>query len=269
MANLVWLYAVVAAVAVQVAAVSGAFVLRSREKLLQRYLPHLLSLAVGVLLTTALVDLMPEAVAQLGNRRLTWILATGSVLVLFAIERIFSSLTGSSTEPEVGELGMGVHVHRHAPSCGEHDSAKPMNLVLAAMLHSFVDGTAMATAFVASPRIGWLTAAAIALHEVPHRIGDFAVLIHLRQSSRRALQLAVLAGVPSLLGVVLVMVAGANHSHGVAYLLPVSAGSFLYIATVNLLPEIQQECKIGRVLWQLAWLVIGAAIVAIVVGLGG
>jgi len=266
--SLVLIEAVVAVVGVQAAAVGGAFLLRSRERLLARYLPHLLSLAVGVLLTTALVDLMPEAIEQLGNRQLTWLLLTGSILALFAVERIFSALTGSTTEPEVGELGMGTHVHRHAPGRAEH-SAKPMNLVLAAMLHSFVDGTAMATAFVASPKIGWLTAVAIALHEIPHRIGDFAVLIHLRQTSRRALQLAVLAGVPSLLGVVLVMLVGTNHSGGVAYLLPVSAGSFLYIATANLLPEIQQECRVSRVVWQLLWLGIGAGVVALVVGLSG
>ena len=62
---------------VQAAAVGGAWVLRSREALLRKYLPHLVSLAVGVLLTTALLDLMPEAVAQLGNRRLTWSLLGG------------------------------------------------------------------------------------------------------------------------------------------------------------------------------------------------
>ena len=259
-------YAAIAVLAVQTAAVGGAWLLRSRERLLQRYLPHLLSLAVGVLLTTALIDLMPEAITQLGNRGLTWLLLAGSMLALFAIERIFSALTGSTTEPEVGELGSGTHVHRHAPGRDEH-SAKPMNLVLAAMLHSFVDGTAMATAFVASPKIGWLTALAIALHEIPHRIGDFAVLIHLRQTSRRALQLAALAGAPSILGVALVLIAGANSTTAVAYLLPVSAGSFLYIATVNLLPEIQQECRVSRVLWQLLWLGIGAGIVTLVVSL--
>ena len=67
-------YAAIAVLAVQTAAVGGAWLLRSRERLLQRYLPHLLSLAVGVLLTTALIDLMPEAITQLGNRRLTWLL---------------------------------------------------------------------------------------------------------------------------------------------------------------------------------------------------
>ncbi len=266
--TLVLLDALIAVAGVQAAAVGGAFLLRSRDKLLQRFLPHLLSLAVGVLLTTALVDLMPEAIKRLGNRQLTWLLLAGSMLALFAIERIFSALTGSSTEPEVGELGQGTHVHRHAPGRQEH-SAKPMNLVLAAMLHSFVDGAAMTTAFIASPRIGWLTAVAIALHEIPHRIGDFAVLIHLKQTSRRALQLAVLAGLPSLLGVVMAGFAGTGHIGGVAYLLPVSAGSFLYIATVNLLPEIQQECRVSRVLWQLLWLLAGAGIVALVVALEG
>ena len=143
-----------------------------------------------------------------------------------------------------------------------------MNLVLAAMLHSFVDGAAVATAFAASPRIGWLTAVAIALHEIPHRMGDFAVLIHLAAGgSRRALRLAALAGVPSFVGLGILAVAGPGHSGAVAYLLPVSAGSFLYIATVNLLPEMQEECRVGRVLWQLAWMVLGAGLVAWVVSL--
>lgn len=266
--SLVWVEAMTAVAGVQAAAVGGAWVLRRREKLLAKYLPHLLSLAVGVLLTTALMDLLPEAVAQLGNGRLTWGLVALSILGLFAIERIFSALTGSSTEPEVGELGQGTHVHRHAPSCGEH-SAKPTNLIIAAMLHSLVDGAALATAFLAAPRLGWLTALAIALHEIPHRIGDFAVLIHLKLTGRRALQLAALAGLPSLVGVAGVMLLGASSTAAVAYLLPISGGSFLYIALVNLLPEIQQACRLGKVITQLVWLVAGAVLVALVVGLSG
>ena len=243
---------------VQAAAVGAAWLLRRREAMLQRYLPYLVSLAVGVLLATALIDLLPEAVAQLGNRRLTWVLLGGTMLVLFAVERIFSAMTGAATEPEVGALGEGTHVHHHGKFIhhAEH-SAKPMNLVLAAMLHSLVDGVAVAIAFAAGPRIGWLTAVAIALHEIPHRMGDFAVLIHLGQTATRSLRLAVLAGLPSLAGVGLVMLAGAGGTGSLRYLLPVSAGSFLYIATVNLLPEIQLECSVKRVLWQLLWLILG------------
>lgn len=254
--------AAVAVAGVQVAAVGGAWALRRREGLLQRYLPHLLSLAVGVLLATALLDLMPEAVERLGNRKLTWALVAVAMLGLFCVERIFSALTGSSTEPEVGELGQGTHVHRHGhASCNEH-SAKPTNLVIAAMMHSLVDGTAVATAFVAGPRVGWLTAVAIALHEIPHRIGDFAVLVHLRLRPGRALGLAALAGLPSLLGTAIVVGLGASRTTDVAYLLPVSAGSFLYIALVNLLPEIQEECRVAKVLPQIGWLLAGAGLVS-------
>lgn len=263
--NVVAVEAAIAVAGVQAAAVGGAWTLQRREGLLHRYLPHLLSLAVGVLLSTALLDLMPEAIERLGNGRMTWILLAMAIVGLFAIERVFSALTGSTTEPEVGELGQGTHVHRHVhTACHEH-SAKPANLILAAMMHSLVDGTAVASAFVASPRVGWLTAVAIALHEIPHRIGDFAVLVHLRMKPGRALWLATLAGLPSLLGAGLVLALGVSHTGEVAYLLPVSAGSFLYIALVNLLPEIQEECRVGRVLPQILWLLAGAALVASVV----
>ena len=94
-------------------------------------------------------------------------------------------------------------------------------------------------------------------------MGDFAVLIHLGESTARALRLAVLVGTPSFLGVGLVILAGAGHAASIRYLLPVSAGSFLYIATVNLLPEIQLECKVGRVMWQLIWLLAGAGVVCL------
>ena len=79
---------------VQGSAVGAAWILRRREAWLQRYLPYLVSLAVGVLLATALIDLLPEAVTQLGNRRLTWMLLGGTMLVLFAVETHLLSVDG-------------------------------------------------------------------------------------------------------------------------------------------------------------------------------
>lgn len=254
---------------VQAAAVGGAWTLRRNDRLIQRHLPYLVSLAVGVLLATALLDLMPEAVAQLGNRRITWSLLGATMLCLFAVERVFSALTGTATEPEVHESTQGHHHHAHHDCRHEEQPTKPVNLVLAAMLHSFVDGAAVAVAFAANTRIGWLTAVAIALHEIPHRMGDLAVLIHLGLRGDKALRLAVLAGVPSFLGLASVLMIGGSHTGATAFLLPISAGSFLYIATVNLLPEIQWECRLGRVLWQLVWLVAGACLVGLVVQLPG
>jgi len=235
--------------------------LRRREDALKRQLPFIVSLAVGVLLATALFHLLPEAVATLGNGRLTWALVGGTMLLLFALERIFFALTGNYAEPEIEPSHS--HAHHHH---GNGHSTRPMSLVLASMLHSFVDGAAVGVAFLAGNRIGWITAIAIALHEIPHRMGDFAVLVHLRLAPNRALRLAALAGVPSFLGLAAVLYAGTVRTHNIALLLPVSAGSFLYIATVNLLPELQEECRWSRVALQILCLAAGIFLVLLAGG---
>jgi zinc and cadmium transporter len=254
------LAALAATIAIQVVAVVSAWGLRAQESLLHRRLPFIVSLAVGVLLATALLHLMPESIARLGNGALPWALALAAMLVLFAIERIFFALTGSHAEPEV------VPTHEHHHHHHAH-STRPFNLLLASMLHSFVDGAAVAAAFLVGPHIGWLTALAIALHEIPHRMGDFAVFVHLKLTPRRALNMAVLAGLPSLLGVLAVAAIGTARTHNVALLLPLSAGSFLYIATANLLPELQEECRWTRVAGQIACLAAGVLLVVLVGGL--
>lgn len=238
----------------------AAWVLRRREHALQRQLPFIVSLAVGVLLATALLHLLPEAVEQLGNGTRTWALLGGTMLLLFALERVFFALTGSHAEPEIAPVETHHH-HHHQTNAGGTHSTRPMSLVLASMLHSFVDGAAVGVAFLAGPRIGWITAFAIALHEIPHRMGDFAVLVHLKLAPARALRLAALAGMPSFLGLFAVLFAGTMRTRNIALLLPVSAGSFLYIATVNLLPELQEECKWSRVTLQIACLVAGVLLV--------
>jgi len=254
----------VAVFGVQAAAVGAAWVLRRRENALRRQLPFIVSLAVGVLLATALLHLLPEAVEQLGNGTRTWALVGGTMLLLFALERIFFAITGSHAEPEIEPLHP--HVHHHHGSSSNGHSTRPMSLVLASMLHSFVDGAAVGVAFLASPRIGWITAVAIALHEIPHRLGDFAVLVHLKLAPARALRMAVLAGLPSFLGLFAVLYAGTMRTQNIALLLPVSAGSFLYIATANLLPELQEECRWPRVAMQIFCLVAGVALVMLAGG---
>ncbi len=242
--------------AVQAAAVGAAWLLRSRERQLRRQLPYLVSLAVGVLLATALLHLLPEAVEALGNRRGLWLCIGGTLFALFALERLVDTFTGQQ-----GGLSAGTHTGAHA------GTLRPLNLLVASSLHSFVDGTAIATAFAASPRLGLLTAVAVGLHEVPHRLGDVAVLLHLGVTPARAMRFAVLAGVPALLGAGAVLLVGEAGTHAVRWLLPVSAASFLYIAGVNLLPELRAGMGGWALLLQLGCLLGGTGIVLAVTAL--
>ena len=260
---------------VQVVAVAAAWLLRRQDRLLREQLPYLVSLAVGVLLGTALLHLLPEAVELLGNRPAVWLSLGGTMVVLFAVERIFYAITGvrgEQPDPQRMLREHEAHEHGHTHHGGETDShdgrtTQPMSLVMASMLHSFVDGATISTAFAASERIGWLTAFAVALHEIPHRIGDFALFLHLRVEKGRALRYAVLEGVPALLAVAAVLALGSQGVRAIHWLLPISAGSFLYIAMVSLMPELQIECRISRVLGQLGCLVGGVLLVAALAGL--
>jgi len=268
--------ALAATIAVQLLAIGAAWLLRRQERLLARWLPCFVAVAVGVLLATALLHLLPESVERLGNRMPVYLLMGGSMLLLFATERILHAATGAAVEQpgastilrdhaDCGHLSH--HHHADAAALRGHAYARPANLLLASMLHSTVDGATIAAAFTAGQRTGWLTALAVALHEVPHRMGDFALLVQLQVPLARALRFAVLAGIPALLGAAVVLLLGSAEQHVVLWLLPISAGSFLYIALVNLLPELQLESRTGAVVAQLGCVGLGVALVLLVAGL--
>lgn len=259
----------VAVCLVQAIAIAAAWLLRSHEQALRSRLPYLLHLAVGVLLATALLHLLPESVEALGNRRGLWIVLGATLFVLFTAERMVDALSplGAMGDPTRGSEHDHSGVHGHIRASSAHSRLRPVSLIVGSSLHSFVDGAAIATAYAAAPRLGLLTAFAVALHEVPHRLGDLAVLLHYRVSSRRAMQLVAAVGVPALIGAGAVLVIGVANASLFRWLLPVSAGSFLYIAGVNLLPELRVPASLPQIGLQLLALAAGVSLVLLVTGL--
>ena len=253
-------------VAVQLLAIGAAWLLRTREARLHARLPYLVSMAVGVLVATAFLHLLPDAVEALGNGRAVWLTVSLTLFVLFTFERLFLTLSGTASS----ELA---HPHTHAADCAEThprmEKARPLNLVAGSSLHSLADGAAIATAFAVSPGLGLLTGLAVALHEVPHRLGDVAVLLHLGVKPGAAMRYAVLVGLPAVLGAAVVLVLGEAGALTLRWLLPVSAGSFLYIAGVDLLPEVQAPRRLTHLAAQLGCLAFGIAVVLAVAGLVG
>ena len=244
-----------AVVGVQLLAAIAVTGLHRFDAWLRRALPYVISVAVGVLLTTGVAHLLPEAIEALGNRTLLWVVVVLTMLALYTFERTFHLLSGISAEPspevDCAEI--------HAP--GEHHhhrhGSRPAALLLGAVTHSLVDGTSVAAAFALDRRVGWVTALAVGLHEIPHRMGDFALLVHMGIERNRAALLAIGAGASSLLGWALVIALGGHGSTRVAWLLPVSAGSFLYISLIDLLPELQAEDRPKAVLGQIVCLIVG------------
>jgi zinc and cadmium transporter len=256
------IHALLAVFALEAVAMLAAWLLRRREFALTAFLPYLVSVATGLLLATALLHLLPEAIASLGNTPRVWYLLTAGILGLFFVEQIVAAIVHAA-DPEAAV----VHVHAHGDA--HHHSLRPASLIVASSLHSFLDGVSVAAAFAAGPRVGWITALAISLHEVPHRVGDFAVLLHAGYTATSAFRMAVLPSLGALFGVALVAGFGASGGTAIYWLLPISAASFLYIACVNLLPELRHQHTRAGVALQMLCLLGGAALVALVAGLPG
>lgn len=249
------LESLIAVAGVQLLAALAVVSVHRSEAWLRRALPYVISVAVGVLLATGAVHLLPEAIETLGNRSAVWITLVLTMLALYSFEQMFHVFSGVSAEPAADAEqahARGHHSHHHA--------SKPATLLLGSFTHSLVDGTGVAAAFAIDARVGWVTALAVGLHEVPHRLGDFALLVHMGLARGRAALLAIGAGGSSFLGWAVVMALGEHGTHQVAWLLPVSAGSFLYISLVDLLPELQHDRRPGAVLGQILCLAIGIAL---------
>ena len=244
---------------------------------LAQWFPYLVSGAAGVLLATACLDLLPEAAHASGGGLGIWEVLLATLLALFCFQAWVHGLTDEVIVEHTNFFEEPGHVHTHAgPSTHRHSNsgggssvrAKPAALVLGSGLHSLVDGIAIVAAFTAGPRTGWSAALAIGLHELPHRMGDFALLVHMGVARRRALALAIVAGAMAVLGGGAAALLGQGGGSP-AWLLPVSAGTFLYIALVDLFPELHSHQQ-GSALWrQTVCLLAGAGLVALLAHLPG
>lgn len=253
------LFAIFAVQAVTDLAVVG---LGRNEPALLRALPYLVSGAGGVLLATACLDLLPEAVRDGGPGPGVWIALLVSLLVLFCLQAWAHSVTPDLHAPHdaAGSATKNDTSHGNHLTPVRRTSAAP--LLFGSSLHSFVDGVAIAAAFAAGSKPGWSAAIAVGLHEMPHRLSDFSLLLHSGLPRRRAAQLAIGAGAMAFPGGVAVAALGRDAALA-RWLLPVSAGSFLYIALADLVPELHAQRRRGRLLSEVTCLVGGALLMAI------
>lgn len=137
-----------------------------------------------------------------------------------------------------------------------------LNLV-ANCTDNFTHGLAIAASYVASPMVGLLTTLAILCHEIPHEIGDFAILINSGFSLKEAAKAQIVTATGGLFGVVAGLTAEYLSSVS-SWLLPFTAGGFLYIALVSIVPEILEDLSFKHMIVELVSLGVGVVVMAMV-----
>lgn len=125
------------------------------------------------------------------------------------------------------------HTHGHVHSPPKTLSAVAWMVIMGDGLHNFTDGMAIGAAFSMSIGGGFSTAIAVFCHELPHELGDFAVLLKAGMSARKAVYYNVLSSVLSLFGMILGIWIG-DTPEASAWIFSAAAGMFIYIALVDM-----------------------------------
>lgn len=110
--------------------------------------------------------------------------------------------------------------------------------------HNFTDGLAIGSSYLAGQTIGIVTTITILLHEVPHEIGDFAILLQSGVSRKNAMLLQLTTALGAIAGTCIsLFVQNVDGSTAANWILPFTAGGFIYIALVSVIPELLEEEK--------------------------
>lgn len=223
-------------------------------KVFAHYLHHMVSLSVGVLLSVALLHLLPEAFESgVADAHVLFGLMLASLIGFFVLEKI--ALLRHSHHHE----GDGHH-HHHGHD--RHEAGRGGVLILiGSSLHNLCDGVLVAAAFLTDPLLGVLTAASIIVHEVPHKLGDFVVLLNAGLARRRAFALILFTSLCSALGGIIGYFVLQQAQDWVPYVLVVAASSFLYISVADLMPQMHERVSLADAVPQLLLVGVGVALI--------
>ena len=244
---------------------------------LSRYTQHMLSLAAGALMATSFLHLLPEAFeSEAGAHELFLTLLVGLVF-FFLLDK--AELWHHGHEHGHGhdhahhghDAHQAHHGHGHAhntPADGEPPRGQ-WAVLAGDSVHCFGDGILIASAFIADMRLGVIAALAVLAHEIPHHMGDLAVLRQGSSSRKAAIVKVSMAGaITALGGAVGYVLVDALHDW-LPYFLVVASSSFVYVALADLIPQLQKRLSARETAAQILWLSVGIGMVVLVSAVAG
>lgn len=204
---------------------SGGFILLTNKKIALILSHFLAPFAAGVFIGTAFFDLLPEAFSDAQGKIDVFLWIVIGIVIFFLVERFIH--------------GFHEHEGQH-----EHDMQSKTTvplIVIGDTIHNFVDGVVIAATFLISIPLGIVTTFAVFAHEIPQEIGDFGLLLHKGLSRKLIILINVLSAAVSFIGALLGYAFGNFLKGSLPIFLAITAGFFIYIATSDLIPEIQYE----------------------------
>ncbi len=228
--------AVIATLFVSAISFVGVITLALKEKLLNRIVLLLVGFSAGALIGGSFFHLIPEAFEKGMGENIFLYVILGFV-AFYILEKILHWR------------------HCHKGKCDVHIFTY-LNLI-GDGVHNFMDGLVIAASFAVNFKIGVVTTLAVIAHEIPQEFGDFGVLIYGGFSKSKALFYNFLSGLTAVVGAIIGFFLYTLINEGVVYLLPLTAGGFIYIAASDLMPELRKETDVKKSLLPFLLFLIG------------
>lgn len=236
---------------------AGVFLLLPDEQR-NNVLPHGISFAIGALLAVAFWGLIPEAFEAVKPEQFQ--LLSGTVLLgilgFFVLEKLlvwrhchFGDCAAYDDEE-----------HQHDHDHGVSKSAGAL-IILGDSIHNFVDGVLIGAAFLTDAHLGIVTSLAVAAHEIPQEVGDFAILLQSGYKKGKALFYNILASLTTVIGGVLAYFCLADLRASLPYFLALASSSFIYIAVADLIPSLHKKTDTKSSLQQIALITVGVLLI--------
>jgi len=197
--------------------VAGALVVAGRARRSMRLLEALIAVAAGFMISVALTQLVPEALSR-GGTSAPVVMLVGYLAVHFTQHTLTS------------HFHFGEETHSVT-------TAISVSALAGLLMHTFVDGVAIAAGFTVGRELGLLVFIAVVLHKLPEGLAIASLFLAAGQPPRVAVAAAGALGLTTLLGVLVTDFVRPLADHG----LPLAAGVTLYVAASNLVPEFQAK----------------------------
>ncbi len=250
------IYTVAAVFAVSLVSLVGIFFLFLKDKTLKEFSFTLMSLAVGAMLGGALLHILPEVFEELPENTVSFAVLLG-IFSFFLLEKVLHWHHSHDTHSIEEDSDL-------CASCNEKlsQNVKPLGkmIIFSDALHNILDGALIASAFLLSPGAGFAATIAVLLHEIPQEIADFGVLLHSGYSKTKAMLFNFLSALSAFLGAGLVFVAQSFAEAAMPVFSAFAAGSFLYIAMSDLIPELHKKQSTMEIVKQIIIIVIGISL---------
>jgi zinc and cadmium transporter len=230
------------ALGIAILSMIGILFVALSHKTLKKILFLLISFSAGTLLGGAFFHLLTESIEEFGNPLKIFIFMLSGFVIFFILEKIFR------------------WHHCHDGNCETKKHLGKLNLI-GDGFHNIIDGLVLVSAFSVDIKFGLSILFAIALHEVLQEIGDFGVLLYAGYSKTKSLLYNFISASTILIGVVLGYFLIYNIENLNNFLLPFAAGSFIYIATSDIIPELHKEINIKKSFLSFIFFVLGLGII--------